>query len=786
MQLTELHLKAFGPFTDQVLPLGTGAQRLVLVYGLNEAGKSSALRAIAGLRFGIDPRSKDRFVHDYAQMRVGGVFVDAQGQTYSLMRRKGTGVTLKFADFANGGVELPRPVPAAVNQLLSGGLSADDYRTMFGLDHAALRAGGAALARGEGETGAALFEASAGAGDVQKMLAELDASAKKFFMPAANARNARINQALADYKNHHEDYKKAQIKPARWEAADSAQKEARKALDLARQELQNHQSQLSLCRELIAVAPILAALDHASGVSESLAAQPLLPDNAAAVRAAAQAGLLEAVADAARHAESAAAQRDLLSQLAPDPAILAVGQSVSRLQASAGAVSQLRGQIALAQADISNAAQTFENLATRIDPTAGPAALLKSAPSATAIAHIQTCMAALEQTGRALAQHQQDAPAPAAMDSQTMAPVPDLAVQTGLRIALADLAQNNSQLLVLSKLPADIKVAQRLASQKLAETGLPDEATARHVRPLLGAEIDKAIQQSTALSSEAAEKVKRIDEMQTAMGELQREIADLLAQGHVPTHDEVRQARAERQHGWALVRASYIEGSVVKPGDLAVFTEGKSLPEAYEKSVEHADSVMDSLARDTSRVSKLEAARRREGDLKRDLQQRHDEITSIATQQTVLQQRWTQTLCAAAIPDMPPAALRDWQSRLAAALTAFDVLLTRHDELEQAQALELQLADRLRQALVQLDLHAETSLSGTPLASLKLMAEDSQKQIQQGLQKRDMAAGQAQQLQKQAQLHATRERELTWDAEKAQDDFSKCLVRLMLRSDASA
>lgn len=786
MQLTELHLKAFGPFTDQVLHLGSSTQRLVLVYGLNEAGKSSALRAIAGLRFGMDARSKDRFVHDYAQMRIGGVFVDAQGQSYSLMRRKGTGVTLKFADFARGGVELPQPVPAAINQLLTGGLSADDYKTMFGLDHATLRAGGEALARGEGEIGAALFEASAGAGDVQKMLAELDASAKKFFMPAANAKNARINQALADYKTHHEDYKKAHIKPARWEALDNAQKEARQALDAARQALQDQQNQLSLSRELIAVAPILAALDHASHTSASLTAQPLLADNAAAERAAAQAGLAEAVADAAQHSDLAATQREVLAQLALDPAILAVGQSVSRLQAAAGAVSQLRADVALAQTDIRHTTQIFESLAARIDPTADAAALLKSAPSATAIAHIESCMDALAQTSRALAQHRQDAPAAAAAGDQALAPVPDAAAQTGLRIALAEVAQNNSQLLALTKLPADIKLAQRLASQKLAETGLSDEAAARRVRPLLGAEIDAAIQQTSALTSACAEKTRRIDEMHAAMGELQREIGDLLAQGPVLTHDEVRHARAERQTGWALVRATYIESGAVKPDALAVFTQGQALPESYEKSVEHADTLMDSLASDTSRVSKLEAARRRESDLQRELQQRQSEITGMDAQQTALQQGWAQTLSAAAIPDMPPAALRDWQTRLAAVLTAFDVLLTRGDELAQARLDEIQLADKLRQALTQLGLHAENSLLETPLTTLKAMAEDSQQQIQQRLQERDMAAGQAQQVQKQAQLHATRERELTWDAEKAQDDFSKCLARLMLRSDASA
>ena len=59
MRLKKLHLKAFGPFTDRVLDFGAHAKGLVLVHGPNEAGKSSALRAISDLRFGIHAYQED-------------------------------------------------------------------------------------------------------------------------------------------------------------------------------------------------------------------------------------------------------------------------------------------------------------------------------------------------------------------------------------------------------------------------------------------------------------------------------------------------------------------------------------------------------------------------------------------------------------------------------------------------------------------------------------------------------------------------------------------------------
>ena len=47
MKILELALHAFGPFTDVVLDLSAGQEGLHLIYGPNEAGKSSALRASA-------------------------------------------------------------------------------------------------------------------------------------------------------------------------------------------------------------------------------------------------------------------------------------------------------------------------------------------------------------------------------------------------------------------------------------------------------------------------------------------------------------------------------------------------------------------------------------------------------------------------------------------------------------------------------------------------------------------------------------------------------------------
>ena len=53
MRFLTVQLQAFGPFTNAHLDLSGGDHGLHLVYGSNEAGKSSSLRAITDLLYGI-------------------------------------------------------------------------------------------------------------------------------------------------------------------------------------------------------------------------------------------------------------------------------------------------------------------------------------------------------------------------------------------------------------------------------------------------------------------------------------------------------------------------------------------------------------------------------------------------------------------------------------------------------------------------------------------------------------------------------------------------------------
>jgi len=88
MRILELHLRAIGPFTDLSLDLSAGDNGLHIIYGPNEAGKSSALRALSCLFFGFPTQLDDNFLHPYSSLRVGARICNDQNEQLEFLRRK--------------------------------------------------------------------------------------------------------------------------------------------------------------------------------------------------------------------------------------------------------------------------------------------------------------------------------------------------------------------------------------------------------------------------------------------------------------------------------------------------------------------------------------------------------------------------------------------------------------------------------------------------------------------------------------------------------------------------
>jgi DNA repair protein SbcC/Rad50 len=775
MRLRKLHLKAFGPFTDRVLDFSGTEHGIVLVHGPNEAGKSSALRAISDLRFGVPVQSKDNFVHSHPDMRIGGEFVDRNGKTYSVMRRKGRGATLFFADFDLAEQITEDPVPPEVEALLTGGLTKDSYDSMFGLDHQRLRQGGQALLKGEGDVGAALFEASAGVRSIPDVLERLDASARKFFMPGARGRNALINEALTAYDHHHGEWRQGLVRPAQW--ADLFKKHDMAAGDLAGLEQRRGElnGKLLLIKELRAVAPLLSTLDNADRALQDLKSVTMLTSTAAVERASAESGLAAATENASVAAADVTRQLQKLDGIKVDTAVLAVGPAVKRLAASADNIDQHRRDIADAKIDVSSGTHQVAVLASRIAPSSTPEEVLKKAPTKTQRAGIEKVLRSVELAKQAL-DHHLDAGRQSADSHEPIADgIPSSASRTALRIAQAEVTRSDSALKRLSALPGEIKASRRAVVSTLDAAGLADEAAFRRVRPLLDAHIDAALKEESTNASRRDGIATRIDEIAKALLAALQQRDRLLEQGAVATRDDVETARSHRDAGWALVRGTYIDCTNPTVG---CFGGGAPLPRAYEESVVNADYLVDELASDTERAAQLQASKDAIVLLQRDSDDLKRQLADIDRAETNRCAAWNATLVEAALPPQSPAALRDWQALLQAARTAVENLQSKLDELEQVQGIEAALAGRLRAAIIGTGLAMPAQEEA--LSTLSATAAELDATIRQRETAVTMAAGQQAERERQRQQSVARESQLTAALDTAKRAAQSTLSGLLL------
>jgi uncharacterized protein YhaN len=210
VRIDRFDLISYGHFTEKTLDLSGGEQGLHLIYGDNEAGKSTSLRALIAWLFGIPVRTKDNYLHDNPQLRLGGKLRLSTGEELEFIRRKGIKGTLlePCSDKIFDDSVLRSFFPAGMDEVL--------FRKFHGIDHPGLVAGGKELLHESGDLGQALLSAAVGTAGFRKILSELHSSAEELFAPRASQK--RINRAVADFKVAKKRIKEASLPVAEWKS----------------------------------------------------------------------------------------------------------------------------------------------------------------------------------------------------------------------------------------------------------------------------------------------------------------------------------------------------------------------------------------------------------------------------------------------------------------------------------------------------------------------------------------------------------------------------------------
>ena len=235
MRLARLDLLRYGRFTDASIELPWAKRDFHIVYGPNEAGKTTSLTAIEDMLFGIPERSPYNFQHSYEAMRVGGVLED-KGDRFEFQRRK------TRRDMILGLDGDPLPGDERLLAPFLGGADRVYFDRMFNLSHGRLAAGGRAIVEAKDDVGQMLFAAGTGLADLRKRLKQLEEEADRLWAPRKSARlyyqaQARLEEAQSRQREH-------SLSVSAWRTAHKTLRDAEKRLQERRKEQEETSKEL--------------------------------------------------------------------------------------------------------------------------------------------------------------------------------------------------------------------------------------------------------------------------------------------------------------------------------------------------------------------------------------------------------------------------------------------------------------------------------------------------------------------------------------------------------------
>jgi len=641
MKILELALHAFGPFSDAVLDLSAGQEGLHLIYGPNEAGKSSALRALRQALFGIPAQSSDSFVHPYSKMRIGLTLRADDGRTLQLIRRKGNRNTLLGADGTT-------PLADGTVERFLGGLTETEFKSRFALDHEELIQGGKAILQGGGELGAVLFQAGGGLKNLVEVRRELDRELDELFRPGGSKR--RINAGLAELKEANEAKRKTALHSSEWLEHDSARREASTRLAEVELRLREKHAAKRRLERLGEALPLLTRQRTSREELAQLGDVALLSEPFQKTRLEAQ--VRRDAARAARESTGEAIARldRQIAALVVADDLLAEADAIERLREGLAADRKARRALPGEEANLLQAlagahdllAESWAHLLSGLGE-AEERVLGEQIPGEVSVdRRLDRVLKVGEQLRLTRAQKAAIANLVgertrlAAERAQTIARISELASQlddataelgrlappteTGLLDVSLRQARDQGDLdRILEASRNRLAVAENEAARALAQLPLwtePLETLETAYVPTVET-IDRFEAEFARIGTEheqlRTERRSTVAEQAEADGALEhlRQIA-----GTVPTEDDLVQARALRDQLWRLIRRAWESNSLPTSDDVGLLLEAReapiispvSLAGAFERLESQADSHADRLRREASRVAQHAAS----------------------------------------------------------------------------------------------------------------------------------------------------------------------------------
>ncbi|MAT15053.1 MAG: hypothetical protein CMJ46_07260 [Planctomyces sp.] len=651
MRFQRLHIPAFGPFTNLELSFPSTTHDLHVIFGENEAGKSSLLRAIRDLLFGIHGQSSDNFLHEYKQLRLLGEIENRIGERLVFQRRKGNKNTLLHEDGS--------PLLDSALRPFLGSVDLDYFSTMFGLGSSELREGAVHLLKGEGEIGNALFSASLGGTPIQRVLDAMVAESELFFKGRATA-NVSIRPAATRYKDLLKQCREATVNAETWDQLErdlAEQSTAKKTLEDEIDRISREIAWIDRCEDAL---PSVGRLNDETRSLSELPAMPEVASDFVERTRAARAGYAASSEKVRVLTDQITRLESQLESCVASPNVLAEADALDVLHQNLGAYRERKKSLTKLKEELAGIEVMLRAGMKSLECPGGSESLEAFRLSSAVQLSVEEAASALQS---ALSNHSahgvkaEELKADIENDETELASLPE-ADLTPLREALADAAEATeaNQMLAVSQMAVD-KLIRVIAAERALVPGVPEDLddVSRLAVPA-PATIRRFRDRFANLERDLGLTNNLIRDEKETVGGLEDELRRLERRGELPSEESLKQARGHRDHGWQLVLAEWKGEGATEELDPAL-----PLVEAFPQAISKADNIADQLRSDAEAVAQAEEKRLQVQNSQRKITEAKESLASLQREFEGCQASWESEWAPIGVVPRSPDEMEEWR-----------------------------------------------------------------------------------------------------------------------------
>jgi len=658
MRILKLDLIRFGCFTDKTIELPRDERDIHVIFGPNEAGKSTALLAIENLLFGITGNSPYNFLHSYKDMRIGAVLENGAVKL-EIRRRKGNKDTL----LTPGGAPVRGGEGALAPYL--GGADEESFTRIFSLDHRRLRKGGGEVLDSRNDAGHVLLSAGTGLSGIRKKLEDLKTEADSLWGPR-RAAHREYYKAYSRLEEAEKAIREHTVTAAKWEELRRAFGEAEKryhSLDEERKRILSGLGKLQRIRrvynDVAKLAGIESRIREMSGVIG-------FPEDA-----------LDRFEKAERELDRWSHQAETLKlQLEEakaelegmmyDEELLLREDEILLLRDRRAAIQKERADLPNREAELALEESEFRKLAreagwneTDIEKLIGR---LPERPEVAAARELLNrrgeTMSAVSSAGKAL----QEARSELRDITREIADMGEAADASGLEAVVGAVRGQSDISIQIQQAERELKTRASAIDTRLKSLNPAVEEGAILSIPVPPKEaVTRHAEERNALDRRLKECTDKINGAERDIGQLKRNRERLHKEGNAVSPAELSRTREFRDAGWALVKRYYVDGGPVPDSEITAFTGGQTeLVDAYEEAVANADRTADRRFDNAKAAAEITTLSRQIAEKEEILEVLRVEERTLSGESLALDSAWKKMWEAAPFEPLQPESMLAW------------------------------------------------------------------------------------------------------------------------------